>query len=46
MQRPISEDERKGREFATALVPHVEKFFSNYTDLEAFDPYYRQNARR
>jgi cytosine/adenosine deaminase-related metal-dependent hydrolase len=46
MQRPISEDERKGREFATALVPHVEKFFSNYADLESFDPYYRQNARR
>lgn len=45
LQRALTDDEVVRRGLATALLPHVRKFYEGWIDPSTFDPFYRQNAR-
>lgn len=46
LARPLAEDERERRLLATALLPHVRRFYAGYFDPETHQPYYRTSSRR
>jgi hypothetical protein len=42
---PLRPDEERRHALATALFPHVRRFYDGWLDERARDPYYRQNSR-
>jgi cytosine/adenosine deaminase-related metal-dependent hydrolase len=45
LQKALSDDEVERRKLSKALLPHVKKFYGNYFDPRAHQPFYRQSSR-
>ena len=45
LQKALSDDEVERRKLSKALLPHVKKFYGNYFDPQAHQPFYRQSSR-
>lgn len=45
LQSALSEDEVERRELSKALLPHVKKFYADYIDPSAHEPFYRPSSR-
>jgi hypothetical protein len=45
LKRPLSGEEVERRRLAKTALPYVKSFYDGYCDLDAYEPYYRQNSR-
>jgi cytosine/adenosine deaminase-related metal-dependent hydrolase len=45
LKRPLGREETERRRLAKYVLPHVKAFYDGYVDLDAHEPYYRQNSR-
>jgi len=45
MARALGDEEVQRRKLSKALLPHVVKFYADYFDRGAHQPFYRQSSR-
>jgi hypothetical protein len=45
LKRPLSGEEIERRRLARDVFPYVKAFYDGYCDLDAHQPYYKQNSR-
>jgi cytosine/adenosine deaminase-related metal-dependent hydrolase len=46
LDKALADDEVERRKLSKALLPHVRRFYADYIDPKAHDPFYRSNARK
>jgi hypothetical protein len=46
LRQPLSLEEAHRRRLASALFPHVQRFYDGWLDEQAREPFYRTSSRR
>jgi 5-methylthioadenosine/S-adenosylhomocysteine deaminase len=45
LQKALADDEVERRKLSKSLLPHVKRFYANYFDPDAHEPFYRPSSR-
>jgi 5-methylthioadenosine/S-adenosylhomocysteine deaminase len=45
LQKALADDEVERRKLSKSLLPYVKRFYANYFDPDAHEPFYRPSSR-